>query len=748
MISTGFVKHELIKDNTIEQRLYQQLILASAIKGNTLVVAPTALGKTVIAIMLSAYRLAKFKDGKVVMLAPTKPLVVQHANSFKKFLKIPEDKIVVFTGQINSEKRKKLFKEAKVICATPQVLQNDIIAGSYTLEDVVLLVFDEAHRAVGDYAYVFIAKKYMEQAKNKLILALTASPGSSEEKILEVCSNLYINNIEIRTENDPDVKPYVKGIEISWVKVELPKELKEIKKYLETCFKELVLELKSFNVNITDFTKKELLSIRENLISEIEANPDEDVYKALALISACINVQHALELLETQGLEPLRKYFERLKASSSKASKILFENDSFYRAYFYSQKYEVEHPKLKKLIEIVEERVRNKKKGIVFVQYRDTARKIVDALSTVAKPVRFVGQANKDEDKGLTQKQQIEILDKFRKGYYNVLVATSVAEEGLDIPKVDFVVFYEPIPSEIRSIQRRGRTGRASAGEVIVLVTKNTRDEAFYWSSVYKEKRMKKLLLELRDKLKKKKKDISEKKADFYEKIEKFEKLEKKPVQKTLTEYKYKVVVDSRELASNVVKELLKYNVLPKPEKLEVGDYIVSDRICIERKRIDDFIDSIIDKRIFEQASRLKKAYEKPIIIVEGNRYSRNFNPNALRGAIISLIVDFGIPVIFSDSEEETASIIALLAKREQEEEKREIQIRGEKKIMSDREMQEYIVASLPYVNTVLARRLLEKFKTVENVFTASKEELLEVKGIGLKIADEIRRILTTEYRP
>ncbi len=738
----NFVKHELIKENTIEQRLYQQLILASAIKGNTLVVAPTALGKTVIAVMLSAYRLSKFRDGKVVMLAPTKPLAVQHANSFRKFLKLPEDKIVVFTGQVNSEKRKKLFKEAKVICATPQVLQNDIIAGSYTLRDVVLLVFDEAHRAVGDYAYVFIAKKYIEQAENPHILGLTASPGSSEEKILEVCRNLFISNIEIRTESDPDVKPYIKGVDISWVKVELPKELKEIKKYLESCFKELVLELKSFGINISDFTKKELLSVRESIISEIESNPSEELYKAVAIVSACINVQHALELLETQGLEPLRKYFHKMKVSSSKASKILFENDSFYRAYFYSQKYDVEHPKLKKLVEIVEEKVKQGKKGIVFVQYRDTARKIVDELSRVAKPVRFVGQANKDEDKGLTQKQQIEILNRFRKGYYDVLVATSVAEEGLDIPKVDFVIFYEPIPSEIRSIQRRGRTGRASAGEVIVLVTKNTRDEAFYWSSVYKEKRMKKLLLELREKLRKK----NQLKAEVTE-ISR-PPIGEKHVQRTLSEYRYKVVVDSRELASNVVKELLRQGVLPKPEKLEVGDYIVSDRVCVERKRIDDFIESIIDKRIFEQASRLKKAYEKPIIIVEGSKHSRNFNPNALRGAIVSLIVDFGIPVIFSDGEEETASIIALLAKREQEEEKREIQIRGEKKIMSTREMQEFIVASLPYVNTVLARRLLERFKTVEKVFTASKEELLEVKGIGIKIADEIRKILTAEYKP
>ena len=129
---------------------------------------------------------------------------------------------------------------------------------------------------------------------------------------------------------------------------------------------------------------------------------------------------------------------------------------------------------------------------IVFTNYRDTAEIVANALSGVPGivPIRFVGQGSRHKDKGLTQKQQGEILDKFRAGEYNVLVATSVAEEGLDIPSTDLVLFYEPIPSEIRSIQRKGRTGRQHKGRVIVLVTKGTRDEAYYWSSKNKEKKM------------------------------------------------------------------------------------------------------------------------------------------------------------------------------------------------------------------------------------------------------------------
>jgi len=209
-----YVSHPLIRENTIESRVYQEVIVASAASASTLVCAPTALGKTVIAVMLAAHRLEKLPGSKVLMLSPTKPLANQHAESFKKFLKIPEDEIVVLTGHTPPAKRLEAWKTSKVISATPQVIQNDLISGAYTLSDVSLLIFDEAHRAVGDYPYPFIAGRYRKNAKNPLVLALTASPGSSRDKILEVLENLGIKNIEIKTEDDPDVSPYIKGIKI------------------------------------------------------------------------------------------------------------------------------------------------------------------------------------------------------------------------------------------------------------------------------------------------------------------------------------------------------------------------------------------------------------------------------------------------------------------------------------------------------------------------------------------------------
>ncbi|RLF60425.1 MAG: hypothetical protein DRN25_02715 [Thermoplasmata archaeon] len=718
----------MLNEEKLEKRLYQENIVKSAQKGNTLVVAPTALGKTVIAIMLSAKRLEKYPESKILMLSPTRPLVNQHLLKFREFLKIPEEKIVSFSGTVPPEKRAELWKKAKIICSTPQVIENDIISGKYDLKNISLLIFDEAHRAVGDYPYSFIAKEYIKTSRYPLILGLTASPGGEEEKIREVCKNLFIENIEVRTERDKDVRPYIKGIKVEWVRVKLPIEFKKIKDLLEDILKEKIKEIKKLGFTINKPSKKELLKIREEIIKK----NGKDFHSALISISLCINLAHALELLETQGLETLKRYFERLERSKSKTAKKLIEDSRFLRAIRLTENLseEFHHPKLEKLIQIIKKE--KGKKIIVFTQYRDSSMKIVDALGKIEgiKPVRFVGQSSRDGDKGLTQKQQLEIIEKFKKGEYNVLVATSVAEEGLDIPKVDIVIFYEPIPSEIRSIQRRGRTGRGEMGRVIVLITENTRDEAFYWSSYHKEKKMREILNSIKSKFSSRMEIKQRNLHDFLE-------------------AKYYIYVDSRELASSIPRELINYGIISKPKKLPVGDYIIGENIGIERKSVSDFLQSIVDGRLLDQAIRMKKTFKKPLIIIEGEGLytKRDIHPNAVMGALISIAIDIGVPIIFTKNEKETASLIANIVRREHEKDKIP-QIRHEKKLGSLKEMQEFIVAGLPFINLTLARRLLEKFKTVENIFTATEDELSEVRGIGKKIAQEIRKVVSSEYIP
>jgi Fanconi anemia group M protein len=738
-----FVSHPLIKEGTIEARLYQQVILASATRANTLVVAPTALGKTVIAVILAAHRLSKHPESKVLMLAPTKPLVSQHAASFKRFLALPEDEVVTFTGSTSPEKRQSLWESARVVCATPQVVQNDLISSRYSLNEVSLIVFDEAHRSVGDYPYAFIAQRYMTQAKHPRILALTASPGGDEEKIAEVVENLYIENIEVRTESDEDVRPYIKGIKIEWVRVPLPPEFAEIKASLEKALKKRLTELKRLGVATSadvNISKRELLDIRARIQRSLASEATPEHFSALSLVAGCINLAHALELLETQGLETLNRYFLRMQREvRSKATKELLHDLDFLRAVRKCANLaeEMHHPKLEKLLEIIKEEDLSQKRAIIFTQYRDTVRKLVDELNRLegVSAARFVGQASRSrDDEGLTQRKQLEVLEKFRRGEHNILVATSVAEEGLDIPKVDLVVFYEPIPSEIRAIQRRGRTGRGRAGRVIVLIAEKTRDEAFYWSSRRREKRMREVLANLKRRF-----------------------AEAAPVQvaprKSATlddffESSITIVVDTRELSSSVVRELLSLGIISKPKRLEVGDYILSSRVCVERKTTEDFLQSIIDGRLFEQAVMLKRSYAKPVMLIEGDSLytRRNISPQAIRGALAAIAIDLGIPIFFTANEAESAALIAAIAKREQQEGERYVEIRGEKRAATLKEQQEFIVAGLPNINTTLAKRLLKEFGSVEKIFTASKEELERVHGIGEKIAEEIRRVITSPY--
>ena len=495
------MKHPLIKPDTVEQRLYQLNLAGKALEGSSLVVLPTGLGKTIIALFVIASRLQRF-GGKALILSPTKPLVEQHAAFFKRVMALPEEEVLAFTGSIAPAERERLWAQGKLIVSTPQVIENDLLTKRISLEDVSHITFDEAHRAVGNYAYTFIAEKYFESAKNPHVLGITASPGSSDEKISEVCQALHVENVAVKTERDRDVRPYVQEKEIEWLQVQLPAEMAEIRGYLEKIFDDRLGTIRDLGFSAGSgkyVSKKDLLLLQKELQGEIRMGGDPAIFTAMSVVAEMMKVNHAVEMVETQGLETLRRYLEKLDAeasssSASKAAKRLMDDLYMRKALYRVKECDVEHPKLELARKIVSEQleVSPDSRTIVFTNYRDTAEIVVNALSGVpgVVPIRFVGQGSRHKDKGLTQKQQGDILDKFRAGEYNVLVATSVAEEGLDIPSTDLVLFYEPIPSEIRSIQRKGRTGRQHKGRVIVLVTKNTRDEAYYWSSKNKEKKM------------------------------------------------------------------------------------------------------------------------------------------------------------------------------------------------------------------------------------------------------------------
>ncbi len=728
-----------------EPRLYQETILSTCVDKNCLVVLPTGMGKTAIAMLLAVQRLKNFPQSKILFLAPTKPLAEQHLSTFKRFVSCEENNFSLFTGEVPPETREQLWKDVKMIFSTPQGLENDVISKKILLENVSLIIFDEAHRAVGDYSYVFIAKQYMKQAKFPKILALTASPGSDLEKIDEVCKNLFIDGVEIRSDKDPDVQPYVQEMDMKWVKVELPEQFLEIKKFLENCLKSKLVEMKNLGINksVDFFSKRDLLAMQADFHAKMASGErDFTIMRAVSLLAELMKAQHALELLESQGITALNKYMEKIFSEAGttkvKAVKNLVQDLNFKSAFIKAQKlFEagVEHPKLAELAKIMgdEFNANSKAKIILFTQYRDSASKIYDIISKIRGvfPVIFVGQAKKGET-GLSQKKQIEILQQFSDGFYNVLIATSVAEEGLDIPRVDLVMFYEPIPSAIRTIQRRGRTGRQEKGRVIVLMAKGTRDEGYRWSAFNKEKRMHTILDTLKNKVN----------AQF----------SRQPTLANFTQEgnNIKIFADYREKSSGILKDLCDLGVNIKLEMLECADYILSSRVGVEVKLVDDFVNSIVDGRLLQQLKELKSKFDRPVVIIEGESdiYAvRNVHPNAIQGMLATIAVSYGIPLIKTKNSKETAGILIAIAKREQsKDESKDFSLHTERKPLTLKEQQEYIVSSLPSVGPVAAKELLKYFKSVKSIVNASEDDLKKVDKVGDKIAKGIRDSVEKEY--
>lgn len=474
------------KEGAPVPRDYQKRIAEAAAGENTLVVLPTGLGKTLIAALVMQEHLAKGK--KIIMLAPTRPLAEQHKKTMLELMELDEARVILITGTTTAEKRGELWKEATVALATPQTLENDLLEGRTDLAGVGLVVFDEAHRCVGKYAYTYIAERCLEGGAR--VLALTASPGADERKIRQIMETLGITKVETRGDEDEEIKEYVQPVSMRWIEVDLPESMDSLRTEMGALIKErtgMFEKLGLLSGSPGKLSKKRLIEIRKR----IEASRGGWKYAALSRYAELFNLLHAHELLETQGIGTFLDFFDRManREEKSKAVERLLADWRLKELLEKARGTEAEHPKLEKLIELVG--ARPDKTFIVFVQYRDQIKRVVEALAKVEgiRPVRFVGKKE-----GVSQKEQKETIERFRANEYNVLVATQIGEEGLDIPSVDCVIFYEPIPSEIRSIQRRGRAGRTRAGEVVILITRGTRDEAYYWVAKKKEKRMKRVI--------------------------------------------------------------------------------------------------------------------------------------------------------------------------------------------------------------------------------------------------------------
>ncbi|MGC8669530.1 MAG: DEAD/DEAH box helicase [Candidatus Micrarchaeia archaeon] len=478
----------LVNTEGIEPRAYQINIAKSIYNGgNTLVVLPTGLGKTFIAVLAIAYVLHHAK--KAIFLAPTKPLSEQHYNTMLKLLNIDPKLVLLLTGSLPHSKRLELEQQAKVIIGTPQTVANDLKKATLSLEETGIVIFDECHKAVGKYAYTYIANEC--KLRGVQMIGLTASPGSDRKKINTLVETLGISNIEIRISTDYDVAPYVMKKDTNIVYIEKSRTIEEIGSLLKPVIDEHLQALYNTGLsrfkNFENMPKGRLLEIGD-YISKLEARN----YRFMAIYhySYVLHLAHAYDLITTEGISPFMAYMRSLdeKATKSKNIKGILANSAVSTARHIAANAETtgeEHPKMTMLANLLGNEFRDQN-VIVFAQYRSTIKKIVEVLLNNGITAHaFVGKKY-----GVTQAQQQSIIEDFRKSKFRVLVTTSIGEEGLDIPAVDMVIFYEPIPSEIRNIQRKGRAGRLKYGRVVILVTLGTRDEAYLMISRIREKRM------------------------------------------------------------------------------------------------------------------------------------------------------------------------------------------------------------------------------------------------------------------
>jgi ATP-dependent DNA helicase MPH1 len=494
-------------------RDYQFNIVGQSLFNNMLVALPTGLGKTFIAatVMLNYFRWTK--DSQIVFMAPTKPLVSQQVDACFNIAGIPRSATTMLTGEIPPAVRGEEWQDKRVFFMTPQTLDNDLRSGIADPKKIVLLVVDEAHRATGNYSYVKVVSFMRRFSKSFRILALTATPGASVEAVQEVIDGLEISKVEIRTEESMDIQQFTHRRKIEQILLDPSDEIMMVKDLFSKALKPLLDQLCSqnayWNKDPMSLTTYGLMQAQKSwLMSDAgrRANPG---LKGMmrGLFSILASVAHGIKLLNFHGIGPfygaMKDFRAGVEERGDKAGKYRRQiNDSPHfktlmnRIETWINKDDfVGHPKLIYLCDTILNHFLDAGEGrlpdgaphsgtrvIVFAEYRDSAEEICRVLNRHKPMIRasvFVGQADSKRSEGMNQAKQIDTISKFKAGTFNVLVATSIGEEGLDIGQVDLIVCYDASGSPIRMLQRMGRTGRKRTGNIVLLLMRGKEEEAF-----------------------------------------------------------------------------------------------------------------------------------------------------------------------------------------------------------------------------------------------------------------------------
>lgn len=504
------LSHYLYPSN-MEERKYQRAIIATALLDNTLVALPTGLGKTFIAatIMLNFNRW--FPDLKMVFMAPTRPLVAQQIKACAAITGIAASEMAILIEKPKTQ-RQSLWDQHRIFFTTPQVVDNDLRNGVVDAATISLLVMDEAHRAKGNYAYNNVAKHMARVNAAHRVLALTATPAATMDGVQELVDNLRVLKLEVRTDNLDDIVPYLKKKPIVRRRINPLTDISTLINLLAGAAQPIIDQATARKLievfNPIYLLKMAILEAQKKLQMDHSLGPQR--FSAAPLLKVLAMVADGLRRLKIYGIKNFWPWFSEkyneLKRSKGKANRAFWDHENIEKVIEIAKGVAEDtsapgHPKTTATIDELEvffSEADDLLRVIVFTELRALALELVEAIGNRpeigAKPHIFIGQAGgkNDEDhkkpdqfesgldsskhahaKGMSQNVQKQVIADFKQGKYNVLIATSIGEEGLDIGEVDLIICYDHTALPIKNIQRMGRTGRKREGKVVLLFSGN-----------------------------------------------------------------------------------------------------------------------------------------------------------------------------------------------------------------------------------------------------------------------------------
>jgi len=493
-------------------RDYQYNIVSRSLYHNTLVALPTGLGKTFIAatVMLNYYRWTT--DAQIVFMAPTKPLIAQQMDACYHIVGISRHDTVLMTGETTPAVRGEEWLEKRVFFMTPQTVINDLKTGICDPKRIVLVVVDEAHKATGSYAYTEVIAFLRRFNASFRVLALTATPGSSVESVQAVIDHLGIARVELRTEQSLDIRQYTHEKHTETEVFDYSDEQALIMEHLSKALKPSLEKLNTQNAywsrDPMQLTAYGLTTARQKWAASDAGRKAPMPVKGMvnALFTVLSQLGHGIGLLKNHGIGPFysnvvefQRNVESGKSKGKTAQQVVQSEDftrmtSLIRGWTNNPDF-IGHPKLQYLREVVMDHFLTAGEGresgdvparatrvMVFASYRDSTEEICRVLKRnepIIRPHVFVGQAASSSSEGMNQKKQNAVIQDFKAGKFNTLVATSIGEEGLDIGDVDLIVCYDASSSPIRMLQRIGRTGRKRIGRVVLLLMRGKEENDY-----------------------------------------------------------------------------------------------------------------------------------------------------------------------------------------------------------------------------------------------------------------------------